>query len=817
MLKSTSYFTNSKKCAKVLAFALLFPAILASKNVDNLPIIKNKQDSTAILLKEITVSAGIKNAKNSPLRLKSIDAGEIQALAPGKTYPELLKSIPGVYATGETGSYGDAKINIRGFKQENISVLLNGTPISGLTSGSMFWNNWLGLTDATATIQVQKGIGGSMLSDNSVGGTINIITKSPASAPAFNLSYYYTSGGTSKGNISYNSGELKKGWAISLLASYVWGKSWVECTDVNSWAYMASISKKINKKHSLLFTALGSPEKHSQRSTRLSYTDVEQYGREYNKNWGYYTAPDGKTTQKTINKNNYFKPYFTLNHFYNTKVGKNLNRNFSLNSAVYLTIGDGGGYWTESKGKRIIAYQKDGHIDWRGVFEDNISAKESAQNIMSDYMAGHTQVGVKSSFILDLGHNLNLDGGLHYQHYETWEKEKITDLLGGNYWYEDYAKNSLAGEAGRNPMKKEGDYIRTHNGKILNYGTVYGMLTYSPKKMILTLGGSLNTSSHQRWDKYNYINNIYSNVAHGVGGAVKGGFLYKFNEGKGKNILNSIYLNAAFYSRVPYSNVYFANGNNTISEGVKNEKNILGELGYRLIYNKGGVEATFYSAYWKNKSIMSNPYKPLEEDAYKFMITGLNALHYGIEIDAWHNFTNWLKLSAFVSTGSWKWKNNVNAKIYDQYTGQIAQEVNVYSNGLPVGDAPQTQIGANLEIRPLKGLSGNKFITNADLSIKADWQYNDRYWSDFDPATRTNSSDYNNPYKIPAYHLVNLGINWNQKFGKKLIAGIFFNLNNIFDTYYIERGKDGKDHSMDTFTGYWGQGRNCNFGVRLEF
>ncbi|MEG2849592.1 MAG: hypothetical protein RR880_05100, partial [Bacteroidales bacterium] len=211
------------------------------------------------------------------------------------------------------------------------------------------------------------------------------------------------------------------------------------------------------------------------------------------------------------------------------------------------------------------------------------------------------------------------------------------------------------------------------------------------------------------------------------------------------------------------------------------------------------------------------PYKPLEEDAYKFMITGLNALHYGIEIDAWHNFTNWLKLSAFVSTGSWKWKNNVNAKIYDQYTGQIAQEVNVYSNGLPVGDAPQTQIGANLEIRPLKGLSGNKFITNADLSIKADWQYNDRYWSDFDPATRTNSSDYNNPYKIPAYHLVNLGINWNQKFGKKLIAGIFFNLNNIFDTYYIERGKDGKDHSMDTFTGYWGQGRNCNFGVRLEF
>ena len=50
----------------------------------------------------------------------------------------MLKGIPSLYATSESGSYGDAKLNIRGFAQENLSVLLNGIPISGLVSGSMY-------------------------------------------------------------------------------------------------------------------------------------------------------------------------------------------------------------------------------------------------------------------------------------------------------------------------------------------------------------------------------------------------------------------------------------------------------------------------------------------------------------------------------------------------------------------------------------------------------------------------------------------------------------------------------------------------------
>ena len=819
---------------QLCAAALLF--CVAASDVQAAPIIPNTNTKkseiekvaekpayqlpdTSYLIKEVIVSSGVRKKNVSPLRLVDIDEKTIAVKAAGKTYPELLQEIPGIYATAETGSYGDAKINIRGFKQENISVLLNGIPISGLTSGSMYWNNWLGLTDATANIQVQKGVGGSMLSDNSVGGSINIVTKSPGKTPQYGAGYNYAGGGTSKAYVNYNSGQLGNGWGVSFMASRVWGTSWVECTDVNAWSYLASVSKKINDRHSLLLTAMGSPEQHNQRSSRLTYDEVQKYGREYSKNWGYITLPDGTTEARSISRNNYHKPYFTINHYYNTKVGAK-EKNFTMNNAVYMALAHGGGYWTETKGRSIAAHQKDGHVDWDGVVAENKAAfangttekERSAQNALSDYIAGHTQLGAKSAVELELTKKLTWGAGLHYQSYFTWEKEQITDLLGGEYWYEDYATKSLAGLAGRDPIKKVGDYIRTRNGKDTHFGTLYTTLGYKSQAWNLELGASLNGSTTRRWDSYNYTTDIYSNWATGTGGAVKAGALYKIGAGKkDAKAASSLYLNGAYYSRVPYSSVFFASGNNQISEGVKNEQNYLGEFGFRSVLDRVGVEATFYASYWKNKSIMSSPYKPLEEEAYKYMITGLDAFHYGVEVDAYYNFAKWGKLQGYASIGRWEWKNDVSAIIYDNYTGQVAQTINVYSNGLPVGDAPQTQIGANLNLTPLS-------LGQDELNIQIGWSYNSRYWADFEPNTRTDANDRTDPYRIPDYHLVNIGASYMKyfKLGNKSVgANIFFNLNNLFDEWYIERGKDGADHTIDTFTGYWGQGRNCAFGVRF--
>ena len=757
----------------------------------------------SLTLQEVTVVSHFQSRYSSPLRLNTVDNSQIARRATARTYPELIRYIPGVYATAETGSYGDAKINIRGFKQENISVLLNGIPISGLTSGSMFWNNWMGLTDATYALQVQKGVGGSMLSDNSVGGTINIITATTTPEARVEGGAHLTDYGTGKGFISLNTGEIRKGWSVSLLGSYVGGAGYVDRTNVSSWSYMLNVAKRTGSRNTLIFTTLGSPEQHEQRSTKLSFEEVGRYGLKYNKNWGYR---DGKAYN--LNKNNYFKPYFTLQHIYS---GDRL----TMTNSAYLAIGNGGGRWSESKGRPISSCRtSDGLVDWDAAIAANAGSRYpgagatadelmagSAVNILSQYMAGHTQAGAVISGTYRFDDRWKLDAGAHYQYYSTWEYEKITDLLGGEYWYEDYERNSLAGLAGRNPVKYNGDCVRTDNGKITHHGTVYAMGSWSSPRWDVRLGASAFAAATRRWDKYNYTgNDILSDVAAGAGFSTKGGVLYRPAKG------HSLYLNGGIYSRLPYPGTYFASGNNTISRNVKNEKNLLAELGYRFVYGRGSVEVTGYYAYWKNKTLMSDPYQQIDDvENVRYMITGLDALHYGVEIEAQHRFTRWMKLQAFASVGHWTWQNDVSANIYDDYSGAAVGTINVYSSGLPVGDAPQTQAGAVLEFDFLK-----------NFRFTADWQFNDRMYADFDPEGRTDPQDRSPSYRIPSYHLVNASLSWSGHIGKRLGFTVFVNGYNLLDTLYIERGQDGDGHDLASFRGFWGFGRNFNFGLRFS-
>lgn len=739
-------------------------------------------------LGEVVLTASFLSEKRSPLRLATVNREIIERRSAGVTYPELVKDIPGVYATSESGSYGDARLNIRGFKQENISVMLNGIPISGLVTGNMFWNNWLGLSDATQAIQVQKGIGGSMLSDNSVGGTINIITTSPSAEPSVTTSLFYTSYGQGKSSLSLNSGALKGGWNISLMGSYAFGKGYVEHTDVSSWAYMLNISKRINERHSLLLTALGSPEKHEQRSARMSYEEFEKYGSKYNKNWGYMRPGE----PYNLSKNFYHKPYITLHHFYRP------SRRVELATSAYISSGNGGGRWSESKGRRIIDFIKDGQIDWRGAIAANRNPDGSSSSILSDYLAGHTQTGIKSNLTIEGKNGFSYVGGLHYQFYSTWEKERITDLLGGDFWYEDYQNKSLAGVAGRDPVKKTGDMIRTDNGKIISHMTVYAMTTYSKGGWEARAGASVMGSTNSRWDRYNYIDDIHSGTATALGYSVKGGALYKLS---GRT---SLYLNGAAYSRVPYSDIFFSSGNNTITENVKNERNFLAETGVRYLFDRGSFEATAYSALWKNKSILSDPYKQQMDDLpHKYVVQGLDALHYGIEADILYRPAGWAELRGFLSLGNWRWKNDVSAIIYDTYSGLEMGKINVYSDGLAVGDAPQTQVGASVLIK-----MGRK------LELMADWKFNSRLYADFDPVSRRDPSDRENSYRMPDYHLLNATLSWRENIGKSKLT-LYLSVNNLLNSTYIERGRDGRDHSADTFTGYWGFGINGNLGVRL--
>ena len=746
-------------------------------------------------LQEAVTRASFANTKNSPLRLSTITDENLRDRSWSRTYPELISGIPGLYATSESGSYGDAKLNIRGFSQENISVSLNGIPISGLTSGGMYWNNWMGLAGATEAIQVQKGAGSSMLTDCSVGGSVNIVTTTAGEKLSVEAGTDVSDFGTGKVYLQFSSGQLPRGWSVLAMGSYVGGRGYVDCTDINSFAFMLNVNKTIGKDNTLIFNFLGSPEQHGQRSTRLTAEEVETYGTRYSRDWGWR---DGK--QFGLSYNNYFKPYFTVQHLLNS--GR-----LSMRNAVYVSIGDGGGRWRETTGKSLYSYTcEDGTIDWDAAVADNVIEETAgygkrARNILSDYQAGHTQAGIIASGEISIGNGWKIGAGIHYQHYRTWEREFITDLLGADYWFEDYERNSLAGLAGRSPYKQAGDAIRTRNGKIINHGTAYLSTSYQSRRISAEIGAAIFGSTNRRWDKYNYTgDDIYSGTALGSGASLKAGLLWKLTGA------HNLYVNGGCYSRMPYSSTFFASGNNSVSKDISNEKNYLGEAGYRFLFGRGGLEVTGYITLWKDRTLMSGKYRQQNEEDSRYMVNGLDALHCGIEAEGWWNITSFLRINAFASVASWQWKNDVEAIIYDEYSGLEAGRVNVYCDGLPVGGAPQDQAGASLEAR-----------LPAGFRISADWKYNGRMYAEFDPAARTDATDRADPFRMPSYHLLGADLRWQGKLFGKMGAEIFVRCSNILNSNYIERGKDGATHDISTFTGYWGFGRNFNFGLKLSF
>ena len=94
-----------------------------------------------------------------------------------------------------------------------------------------------------------------------------------------------------------------------------------------------------------------------------------------------------------------------------------------MKNSLYLAVGNGGGRWSETKGSPLTSYMKDSQIDWDAIVAANMPASSAgaslaalpasaagragsedssqpsgvaAQNILSQYMAGHTQVGAIS-------------------------------------------------------------------------------------------------------------------------------------------------------------------------------------------------------------------------------------------------------------------------------------------------------------------------------------------------------------------------------------------------------------------------------------
>ncbi|MGB0633789.1 MAG: carboxypeptidase-like regulatory domain-containing protein, partial [Flavobacteriaceae bacterium] len=199
--------------------------------------------------------------RETPVAVSTLTASDIQERIGNLELPEMLNATPGVYATRAGGAFGDSRINVRGFDSQNTAVLINGIPVNDMENGRVFWSNWSGLTDVVSAMQVQRGLGASKLAISSVGGTINVLTKSTELTRGGKIAATVGNDGYMKTVMSYNTGEMEGGSALSLLFSRVEGDGYVNGTMFEGYNYFLGYGwQSDDDKHNVQVIVTGAPQ-----------------------------------------------------------------------------------------------------------------------------------------------------------------------------------------------------------------------------------------------------------------------------------------------------------------------------------------------------------------------------------------------------------------------------------------------------------------------------------------------------------------------------------------------------------------------------
>lgn len=751
-----------------------------------------KMKSDAVGLEELLVVASFAKDRETPISISTIQPEVILEKLGSQEYPEILKSTPSVYTTKTGGGYGDGRINLRGFDSNNIGVLINGVPVNDMESGKVYWSNWAGLSDVTRLMQVQRGLGASKLALSSVGGTINIITKSTDMKKGGSINYTIGNDNYLKKGITLSTGLMENGWAVTASGSQTTGDGYIQGTNFNAFSYFFNISKRLKETQTISLTAFGAPQWHNQRSS-MHYIDVYRTnaaGTRYNSNYGYL---NGDIINGGYAYNKYHKPQISLNHYWD------INPKTSLSTAIYASIATGGGRRVLGNSAKWLNFEypsgnpypetlltDDGHLDFESAIAQNAASSTGSQAVMAMSANSHNWFGILSSLNTTVG-KINVTGGIDGRYYKGFHYQVIDDLLGGNY----YLNSSDINRPANTPLYAGDKVGYSSIGEVVWEG-LFLQGEYVGEKIsgFASLAGS--NSSYLRTDFFLYTpGNQVSEWVNFIGYSGKGGINYNISKNQ------NFFVNGGYFLRAPFFTYSFKNNTNVINEGVKPERVFSLEAGYGFKSKNIKADLTVYRTQWMDKALT----KTIGNETGN--ITGLNATHQGIEGVVTYNPTKKISLRGMFSLGDWRWDNDVMAAIYDVNL-VFVDSVKVYAGGIHVGDAAQTTAALSIDAEILP-----------KLKVGLDYNYYADLFSQFDITSRTKAESSGvDAWKLPSYSLLDMSISYKFNIGK-LDAGVYANINNILDTEYISDAADGGDEFGSSV--YYGFGRTWTIALNVRF
>ncbi len=795
----------------------------------------------------VTGILDIAKDRETPVAVSTIRAAEIQEKLGSQELPEVLRSTPSIYATKTGGGFGDGRINVRGFDSQNTAIMINGIPVNDMENGRVFWSNWAGLGDVTTAMQVQRGLGSSKLAISSVGGTINIITKSTEQEEGGSVRFGGGNDGYMKMTASYNTGKNENGFAASILLGRTDGDGYIQGTKFEGYNFFIGLGYEPNAKNNFQFVLTGAPQVHNQRTSSFfnvaTIEDHVQYGARYNFNGGTLNGEEFGWR-----RNFYHKPIASFNweHKFNDKT--------TLSTSAYASYGRGGGTGDIGSGANFgfasssrYRIPETGQVDYDLISRLNSGelvtfydgndyqiAPTNGEQIVTSRGDGiirrasinsHNWFGLIANLHTDINEQWSWDAGIDARSYKGIHYRRVDNLLGADGYFDDDDINNpdhtvrqdgvIASDFGSivNIFKDidAEEKIDYYNDGIVRWLGAFGQLEYTDGVVSAFLQGGVSQQGFKRIDYFNYLDSDpeqetdFENL---LGGNIKGGANFNLNEA------HNVFFNAGYYSKQPLFDAVYLNFRNDLNPELTNEK-ILGlEAGYGINLGDFRAKINIYRTSWKDRFESLDIETP-NGDEGRANINGVEQIHSGFELEADYRASDVVQFRGMMSIGNWEYGGDASGAALDDDRNVIDPEVTLFLDEVKVGDAAQFTTNLEMIVRPVKDL---KLSTTLYSASRLFAQINAE---DFD------SADNQGSLRLPSYSLLDFGVYYKFSFGqKKDFINIAANVNNVFDTEYIAESLTNNfvGPGSDTFRGldtsnkvFFGFGRTWNISMSYSF
>jgi hypothetical protein len=821
-------------------------------------------DPDADALGEIVVTgiADLAKDRQTPVAVSTIRASVIQEKLGNQEFPEILSTTPSIYATKQGGGFGDSRITIRGFDTQNSAVMINGIPVNDMENGAVYWSNWAGLSDVTTAIQVQRGLGSSKLAVSSVGGTINVVTRSADKAEGGMVKASFGNDNYLKTLASYNTGLNDNGLSASFLFSRTSGDGYVNGTEFEGYNYYIGVGYKANENHEFNFMLTGAPQQHNQRGFFTPLSSYLKYGKDgepnekYNPDFGYRNGEEF-----TFSGNFYHKPVTSLNWEWD------ITEKSKLSTSAYASFGRGGSIgsigringnqsfalpqtadgllpiddifaWNSGQevpsfatreGQPIQRAVYSGDGVYQGQYVNTGNGDRSAENGMSQRSSvnSHNWFGIISNFETELNENLSLDFGADLRSYKGFHYRRLVDLMGGDVYvsnadtnnpnrfltetYEPTIGNTL------NVFKSIDDEekIDYNSEGLVRWAGVFGQLEYNKDNISAFVQGAVSNQGFKRVDYFEETPaNQETDWENIIGGNIKGGLNYNIDDN------HNVFGNIGYYSKQPLFDAVYPGNRNDLNEDLKNEEVFGVELGYGFRSQYFNANVNIYRTSWADRfettSVTFFRNTP-EEIRGTANLQGITQVHQGIEFDFYGRVGNKFSWNAMLSVGDWEYKGDVDANFFDDSQDPIpgAEKGVLNLDGVKVGNAAQftASAGADYEI-----------VNN--LKVDATFRFADNLYASYDATDALDNPDFE-VFELPSFGLLDLGVSYGLDLGDNRL-GFRVNVNNVTDNIYIsesntnilegERASDVSYDGVNTRNNvFFGWGRTWNASVSYKF